>query len=144
MEFCSEEYLQEVMKRTNSDEEYLKLAKGDYTSYTFIIEPEPEKGVNKRLVMGYTVEDGKFTSIWSGEKPTEFVISGKYGVWVDILRGKLGVTRAFLTRKLKVKGNLMKLLKMTKSTNRWLEILRTIPTEFHGEYAQYNIKGEEK
>jgi hypothetical protein len=44
-------------------------------------------------------------------------------------------------RKLKVRGNLMKILKMSKATERWLEVLRTIPTEFHGEYAKYNIEG---
>ena len=140
MEFASEKYLKEVLKRSNADEKYLKLAKGENASYTFMIQAEPEKGVEKDIVLGYTVEDGVTTDIWLGERKTEFTISGKYGVWVNILIGKTGVTKAFLTRKLKVRGNLMKIIKMSKATERWLEILRTIPTEFHGEYAKYNIK----
>jgi len=79
--------------------------------------------------------------IWLGERKTEFTISGNYGVWVNILTGKSGVTKAFLMRKLRVRGSLMKILKLSAATERWLEILRTIPTEFHGEYAKYNIEG---
>lgn len=140
MEFASEEYLKEVMERSNADEEYLELAKGEDASYTFMVQAELKKGVEKDIVLGYTVEDGKTTDIWLGERKTDFVIIGKYGVWVDILAGKMGVTRAFLTRKLKVRGNLMKILKMSKATERWLDVLRTIPTEFHGEYSKLDIR----
>jgi putative sterol carrier protein len=140
MEFASKEYLKEVMERSNVDEKYLELAKGEDASYTFMIQAEPKKGVEKDIVLGYTVEDGKTNDIWLGERKTDFAISGKYSVWVNILTGKMGVTRAFLMRKLKVRGNLMKILKMSKATERWLEVLRTIPTEFHGEYSKYNIK----
>jgi len=141
MEFAGKAYLKEVMKRSNADKKYLELAKGENASYTFMIQAEPEKDVEKDIVLGYTVEDGITTDIWLGERKTEFTISGKYGVWVSILTGKTGVTKAFLTRKLKVRGNLMKILKMSKATERWLELLRMIPTEFHGEYTQFNIKG---
>jgi len=141
MEFGSEKYLKEVMKRSNADKKYLELAKGEIASYTFMIQAEPDKGVEKDIVLGYNVEDGVTTDIWLGERKTEFTISGKYGLWVNILLGKTGVTKAFLMRKLKVRGNLMKIIKMSKATERWLEILRGIPTEFHGEYAKFNIKG---
>jgi len=141
MEFGSKEYLKEVMERSNADEKYLELTKGENTSYTFMIQAEPQKGVEKDIVLGYSFEDGVTNDIWLGERKTEFTISGKYGVWVSILTGKTGVTKAFLTRKLKVRGDLMKILKLSGATERWLEILRTIPTEFHGEYAKYNIKG---
>jgi len=45
-----------------------------------------------------------------------------------------------MTRKLKVKGNFMKLLKYSDGMLRWVEILRTIPTKFEGQYAQHNIQ----
>ncbi len=141
MMFASEEYLKEVQRRSNMDEKYLSLAKGQYASYTFIMQAEPEKGVKEDIVLGYQVEDGRITDIWVGERRTDFIISGKYGVWVEILTGKMGVTKAFLTRKLRVRGNLMKILKLAAATERWLEILREIPTEFHGEYEKFNIKG---
>jgi putative sterol carrier protein len=141
MEFCSSEYLQEAKKRTNLDEQYLELAKGEYAGYTFVMRGEPEKGVDRDLVIGYTVEDGRIADIWLGERETDFTIAGKYEVWVNVLLGKLGATKALMMRKLKVTGDLLKLMKYTKPTLRWLEILRTIPTEFHGEYSKHNITG---
>jgi len=141
--FASLEYLQEVQARTNRDEKYLELSKGETVSYTMVIEPEPEKGVNDRSVIGYATEDGKMTQVWEGEKPTQMVIGAPYGVWVSILLGKTSVTRAFLTRKLKLKGNLAQILKMSKSTDRWLEILATVPTAFAGEYEKDSIRGAE-
>jgi len=143
MEFCSSEYLHEAKRRTNSDEKYLELAKDEYASYTFVIKAEPEEGVDRDLVIGYTVDDGTISDIWLGERETDFTITGKYEVWIRVLLGKLGATKALMMRKLKVKGNLLKLMKYTKPTLRWLEILRTIPTEFHGEYLKYNIEGAE-
>ena len=139
--FASNEYMAEVQKRTNADAKYLELAKGESLSYTMVIEPEPAKGVTERHVVGYRTVDGPITEVWEGERPTEMVISAPYGVWVSILQGRVSVTRAFLTRKLRLKGNLATILKMSKSTDRWLEILHTIPTRFLGVYEKDNLQG---
>ena len=140
MEFCSEEYLNKVMEISNNDEKFVKAASDQNTTYTYIIEPEPDKGIKEKIVIGYKIQNGKIVEIWRGERETEFTVSGKYGVWVDLLTGKLGVTKAILTRKLKTKGDKVKLLKYSKAAKRWVEILRGIPTEFHGEYASRSIK----
>lgn len=142
LELGSEEYLKEVRERTNSNEEYLKSAKGEYAGYTFILEAEPEKGVPEPIIIGYTVEDGKIVDIWQGQRETEFTISGPYKVWVDILAGKMSPTKALTMRKLKVKGSLIKLLKYADATVKWVEILRTIPTKFHGQYEEYSFNGK--
>jgi putative sterol carrier protein len=63
-------------------------------------------------------------------------------VWVDILRGKMGPTKAIASRKLKTQGPFLQLLQGGSRIIRWVEILRTIPTEFEGSYAQYNLPGE--
>jgi len=141
MKLGTAEYLEEVKKRTNEDEEYRKLAKGENESYTMILKAEPEKGVAADIVVGYKLDDGEITQIWEGERKTDFTLSAKYGVWVDILRGKLNAVKALSLRKLKVKGNFLKLLKSSASTERWVEILQSIPTEFEGEYSQYNTTG---
>lgn len=141
MKLGSPEYMQEVLKRTNSDEKYLKLSKGENEIYTFVLEAEPAKGVAEALTLCYRVEDGKIVEVFPAEREATFHISAPYGTWVDILTGKLGANKAMMTRKLKVKGNFMKLLKYSEGVLRWVEILRTIPTEFDGQYAEFNIKG---
>jgi putative sterol carrier protein len=63
-------------------------------------------------------------------------------VWVDILRGKMGPTKAIASRKLRTQGPFLQLLQGGNRIIRWVEILRTIPTEFDGSYAQFDLPGE--
>jgi len=137
----SQEYMDEVVKRTNSDEKYLKLSKGENEIYTLVLEAEPEKNVPGTLTLCYRVDDGKIAEFYPTEREATFKISAPYGTWVEILRGTLSANKALMTRRLKAKGNFMKLLKYSDGVLRWIEILRTIPTEFEGQFAQYNIQG---
>jgi len=52
--------------------------------------------------------------------------------------------QSMTARKLKVKGNLLQLLKTADATIRWLEVLQTIPTEFEGNYADQSFVGTEE
>ena len=141
MKLATQEYFEEVRKRTNSDEEYRKLAKGENESYLMVMKAEPDKGVPEDVSGGYQLEDGEMTDIWLGERDTTFTLTAPYGIWVDILRGHLNATKALSLRKLKVKGSFLKLLKGSKSTDRWVQVLQSIPTEFNGEYSKYDTTG---
>jgi len=140
MKFCSIEHLREVQARSNADEEYRRRAKGENDSYTLVLKSEPEMGIPEDIVVGAKIVDGEIAEVWEGPKPTDFTLIAPYGVWVDILIGKLNAAKAVSLRKLKVKGSFIKLLKSSSSTERWIEILRGIPTEFEGEYNKFNIK----
>ena len=140
MKLGTPEYMEEVVKRTNSDVKYLELSKGENEIYTLVLEAEPDKGVAENLTLCYRMEDGKIVEIFPTEREATFRLSAPYGIWVDILTGKLGANNALMTRKLKVKGSFMKLLKYSDGILRWIEILRVLPTEFEGQYTQFNIK----
>lgn len=140
MKLASLEYLEETKKRSNSDPEYLELAKGDTESYTLVLQEEPDKGVGEHIVVGFDIADGKMNEVWLGERPTDFTITGPYGVWVDILRGKMGPTKAIAMRKLKTQGPFLQLLQRSDRVVRWVEVLRTIPTEFEGDYAEHSLR----
>ncbi|GBD94746.1 SCP-2 sterol transfer family protein [bacterium BMS3Abin05] len=130
----SNEWWAEAMKIVNSDETYYQLAKNLNKSYTFKVLAEPENGISENIIMGYKIENGKIVDHWEDERPTDFVIAGPYKVWYQILKGKMGPVKAMTMRKLKVKGPLPEMLKYNKATLRWVELLRTIKTEFHGNY----------
>ena len=142
MKLATLEYLEEAKARSNADEEYLELAKDNNESYTLVLAPEPDKGVPEQLVIGFDNLDGKMNECWVGQRPTLFTLTGPYGVWVDILRGKMGATKAITMRKLKTQGPFLQLLQGANRIIRWVEVLRTIPTEFEGEYARYDLSGE--
>lgn len=142
MELGSKEHLLEIQNRVNRNQEYLEMTKGEgKKSFTFILEPEPDKNVTKTIRIGYVENDGVIEDIWEGERETEFIITGKYGNWVRILRQELGATKALTMRKLKLKkGSLIKLLRSSDSTIKWIQILASIPVEFHGDYASLSTK----
>jgi putative sterol carrier protein len=141
MRFGSMEYLEEVKRRSNADEEYQRLAKDESDSYLMVIKAEPAMGIPETITLGYAAEQGTIIEVWIGERPTDFVLSGTYRVWVRILTGDLDPNKAMMMRKLKVKGNLLQLLKTADATLRWLEVLRTLPTEFEGDYAAQSFAG---
>jgi hypothetical protein len=136
------EYLQEAKARSNSDPKYLELARGNNESYTLILEAEPGRGVPETTVLGFDNLDGRLNDLWLGQRPTLFTLSAPYAVWVDILRGKLGATKAIASRRLRTQGPFLQLLQGGNRIIRWVEILRTIPTEFEGTYAQYDLPGD--
>jgi putative sterol carrier protein len=144
MKLASLEYMEEVKKRSNADPEYLELARGNNESYTLVLSPEPAQGITEQTVIGFDNVEGLMNEVWIGERPTLFTLSGPYGVWVDILRGKMGATKAITMRRLKTQGPFLQLLQGGNRIIRWVEILRTIPTEFEGGYAQYNLPGREQ
>ena len=142
MKLASLEYMEEAKKRSNADAAYLELAKGNNESYTLVLEPDPGQGVVDTIAIGFDNVDGLMNQAWLGQRPTQFTLSAPYGVWVDILRGKMGPTKAITMRKLKTQGPFLQLLQGGARIVRWVEILRTIPTEFEGTYAQYNLSGD--
>lgn len=142
MKLGSQEYMDEVCRRSNADPKYRNLAKGQFETYTLVLEAEPAKGVEAPVIIGFDCRDGEFCETWQGARPTLFTLSAPYGTWVEILRGKLGATKAITMRRLKVQGPFLQLLKGGDRVLLWVDILRTIPTEFAGDYAQYSITGQ--
>lgn len=139
LELGSDEYRSTFKENINNDAEYAELASGVEDSYTLVLKAEPDKGVQDTMIVGFEIKSGKMTDIWTGERETSFILSAPYKVWVDILVGRIGANRAFITRKLSIKGNMPRLLKTAKATDRLVALLREIPTEFHGEYKHQSF-----
>jgi len=139
VKFGSLEYAKKLQEVLNGDAEHRRLAKGETDSYLFVLEPEPAKGVTERYILGYAMANGEVADVWTGERKTTFVLSAPYAIWVDILEGKMGPIAAMTTRRLKIRGNILRLLSGSDSTLRMVELLRTIPTEFEGQYASIKL-----
>ncbi len=66
-----------------------------------------------------------------GDGPeAEFIIHGDYEVFAQISQAKLGAQRALMTGQLKLKGNMVKALKLASLVDRINKIVATVPTEF--------------
>jgi putative sterol carrier protein len=130
----SKEWIDALAERLKTDEVYQQAAVGFKAIYQFIVEPEPDKGVPDRKEVGIKLPECDET--WEGVRDdATYTMIGKYGVYVDVLRGKIGATKAITLRKLKVKGNLANLLKYKKAIDRYVEVLGEVETQFEGDYA---------
>ena len=78
-----------------------------------------EKGEIAELLLG------------EGEPPAaEFKITGKYDTFAQISQAKLGSQKALMTGKLKLKGNMVKALKLASIADRLNKVLSTIPATY--------------
>jgi len=69
--------------------------------------------------------------VGEGDGPkAEFVISGDYDVFARISRAELGSQKALMGGLLKLKGNMVKALKLASLSDRLNKIIATIETEF--------------
>ena len=78
-----------------------------------------EKGAFAELLLG------------EGEPPVaEFRITGTYDTFAQISQAKLGSQKALMTGKLKLKGNMVKALKLASIADRLNKVLATIPADY--------------
>ena len=69
--------------------------------------------------------------VGSGEPPeAEFRVTGAYEVFARITQGTLKSQRALMTGKLKLKGNMVKALKLASLADRMNKVLATIPATY--------------
>jgi len=69
--------------------------------------------------------------VGEGEPPkAEFRITGTYETFAKISRAELGAHTALMTGKLKLKGNMVKALKLASLADRVNKVFSTIPTDY--------------
>ena len=127
--YLSSKWRDEAEKRlkTKLDPEKMKRI----TSSMSNIYTDCPDGNDRYLFFGF--KDGRLEtlSIGEGEPPqAEFRITGSYETFARISRAELGSQRALMTGKLKLKGNMVKALKLASIADRLNKVLATIPAAY--------------
>jgi len=81
----------------------------------------------------FRFEKGAFADLQLGEgepPAAEFRITGRYDTFARISRAELGSQKALMTGKLKLKGNMVKALKLASIADRLNKVLATIPAVY--------------
>ena len=100
------------------------------TSMSNIYQNCPD-GKDRFLFIGFT--DGALSDIQVGEgepPKAEFRIAGDYETFAKISRAELGAQKALMTGKLKLKGNMVKALKLASLADRVNKIFATIDAQY--------------
>ena len=130
--FATQAWLDDTANLLNNDPEYAEGAKDYEGDYLYIVEADE---VQPTPIYYYVdLYHGKCRKATIVSSPTEvkaeFEMSASYSVWKKMLLGELDGNKALMTRKLKVKGNMAKLMKSTKPAAAYFKALTPLKTEF--------------
>ena len=127
--YLSQEWAEEVLRRVN---EKLSPERMKYiTSSMLTVNTSCPDGKDRAIY--YEIVDGIVTdvSIREGELPrAEFTITADYELFARISRGELRARAALMSGKMKLKGPLVKALRLSPLVDRLNEVIATIPTEY--------------
>lgn len=129
VKYLSEEWRAEVEKRLR--EQLTPEKMNNLTSSMNNLYANCPDGKSHYFFVGFA--EGKVDSVQVGEgdgPKAEFVISGDYEVFAKISRAELGSQRALMGGLLKLKGNMVKALKLASLSDRLNKIIATIETGF--------------
>ena len=130
--FPSEEWLQGLEERLNTDSRYNQIAKNWEGDLFFFI--EPDGNLKERLTF--------YLDLWHGTcrrveyKPAAdsypnpaFTLSATYGNITAILTGKLNPMTAMMTSKLKVKGSMGYMMRNVPTVLDFVRVAQEVTTE---------------
>lgn len=127
--YLSEEWRAEAERRLKS--ELTPERMNHITSSMSNVYLDCPGGGSKYLLFRFA--DGALTELGlgAGEPPeAEFHITGAYDVFARISRAELGAQKALMTGQLKLKGNMIKALKLAAIADRLNKVLAGIPAVY--------------
>jgi len=127
--YLSPEWAEEVMKRAKAKLTPEKMK--HITSSMLTLNTNCPDGKDRAVY--YEIVDGvvRKVSIVEGKLPdAEFTITADYQLFARISRAELKARRALMSGKMKLKGPLVKALRLSPLVDRLNEVISTVPTEF--------------
>jgi len=134
MKFLSDEWIETAKRITDEKLDPEKDLKKAATSLLNIIENTPPDGI--RIYFYISVKNGKITEMLLDktglllDKDAEFVVTGNYDTFVQMLKGEMSTFIALIKNRVKIKGDKVKAFKFVKSIDKLNSCLREIETEF--------------
>jgi putative sterol carrier protein len=130
--FPSDEWIKELSKKLNESEAYEKSAKDWEGDFVFIVEPDDAYDATAYLYLGLYHGKSPTAGVLASpdERETEFVLSAPFSNWRKVIEGTLDPIQGMMTKKLKVQGNMMKILRYPKAAKEIVTCCALVPTDF--------------
>ena len=130
--FPSDEWIKELANQLNASQAYERAAKDWEGDFIFVVEPDEAYNETAYLFLG--LYHGKCTGAAlissEDEREAEFILRAPYTNWRNVIEGKLDPIQGMMTRKLQVKGNMMKIMRYPKAAKEIVACCALVPTEF--------------
>ena len=132
--FPSNEWIVELSRLLNESPSYESSAKDWEGDFVFVVEPDEAFEGTSFLFLGLLHGKSTGAALLSSldERPAEYQISAPYGVWRKVIEGELDPIQGMMMRKLKLHGNLMKIMRYPKAAKEIVACCADVPTEWPG------------
>ncbi len=130
--FSSDAWIKELSRRLNESESYERAAKDWEGDFLFVVEPDEEFDDTAYLYLGLYHGKSPDAAVVDSEdaRETEFVIRAPYGVWRNVVEGKLDPIQGMMTKRLKLSGNMMKVMRYPKAAQELVACCAEVPTDW--------------
>jgi putative sterol carrier protein len=129
--FPSDEWIKELSRQLNDSQAYEKSASNWEGDFVFVIDPTPG---NEPQYMYLDLYHGKSPAAGEigklEEKSAAYVISASAATWRKVIEGKLDPIQGMMTRQLKLKGDMMQVMRYPKAAKEIVSCCAFIPTDF--------------
>jgi len=132
LKFPSDEWAKEYASQLNASEAYERSAKDWEGDFVFTVEADDTLAETAYLFVG--LYHGKCTDTAliasEDEREVQFIIRASATNWRKVIEGKLDPIPGMMTRKLKLKGDMMKVMRYPKAAKEMVACVSRVPTDF--------------
>lgn len=134
LQFPSDDWARALMDEVNASAEYAAQASDWEGDVVFLIQAEPDKGVLEDVYLLLDLwhgacRAGGAVDAARGDR-AEFLVSAPYSRWREVIEGRLDPVKALMQGKIKVRGDLQKILRYIRATQTLARLSGTLDTAF--------------
>ena len=130
--FPSDEWIQEFSRQLNASPEYERSGQVWEGDFLFII--EADEAYPETVYMYLDLFHGKCRRAAQlsrlDEVQTGYILSATYSTWRKVIEGKLDPIQGLMTRKLKLKGDLLQVMRYPKAAKDMVNCVLRVPSDF--------------
>jgi len=130
--FPSDDWIKKLQEMLNSSESYQRSAKDWEGDFMFTVEPDDTYDQTTYLHLElYHGKSPGAAIVEENQLPeTEFSLNAPFSTWRRVIEGKLDPIQGMMTRQLKLKGDLMKIMRYPKAAQEIVSCCADVPTEW--------------
>ena len=134
IKFATDEWIKALMAEVNQSAAYQKAAQNWEGDFYFIV--DQGEGVPEDVYMYMDLWHGECREAYKvddpGQKSPAFLMNAPVSIWKQVFDKKIDPIRGLMSGKLKLKGNMMKVIKAPKAAIELVECCTKIDTEYPG------------
>ena len=132
LRFPSDEWIKELSRQLNASESYERSAKDWEGDFVFVVEPDEDYRDTAYLFLGLYHGKSPSAEMCASEDgcEAEFTVRAPFGTWRQVIEGKLEPIQGMMMRRLKLQGNMSKIMRYPRAAKEIVSCCARIPTDW--------------